>query len=334
MAAGPGLLAAGGQLLSRHRTAVLCAAALGVGLAAAWLWKSRRRSRRERRQVGVVSQLFIYPVKSFRGVALEEAECTKLGLKHGELRDRHWLVTTENGGMVTARQEPKLVLISVSCDGAFLTLKAPEMEELRIPLKLPRTNPVLNCRVHGHNVQGKDCGDETARWISAFVQSTEPYRLVHFENHMKLRNSKEEFALYHRNDQTVYADLAPLLLLSEASLDDLNTRLDKKVKIQNFRPCVVVSGCTAFEEDSWDEVMIGDVELNRVMACHRCIFTTLDPDTGIINIKEPLETLRTYRLCETADKVHYKKSPLFGQYFGIGKTGRIKVGDPVYMIVS
>ncbi|XP_078505940.1 mitochondrial amidoxime-reducing component 1-like isoform X2 [Lissotriton helveticus] len=287
MAAGPGLLAAGGQLLSRHRTAVLCAAALGVGLAAAWLWKSRRRSRRERRQVGVVSQLFIYPVKSFRGVALEEAECTKLGLKHGELRDRHWLVTTENGGMVTARQEPKLVLISVSCDGAFLTLKAPEMEELRIPLKLPRTNPVLNCRVHGHNVQGKDCGDETARWISAFVQSTEPYRLVHFENHMKLRNSKEEFALYHRNDQ-----------------------------------------------DSWDEVMIGDVELNRVMACHRCIFTTLDPDTGIINIKEPLETLRTYRLCETADKVHYKKSPLFGQYFGIGKTGRIKVGDPVYMIVS
>ncbi|KAJ1157705.1 hypothetical protein NDU88_010405 [Pleurodeles waltl] len=332
MAAAPGLLAAGARLFSLHRAAFLCAAVLGVGLTASWLWKKRRRSRRELRQVGVVSQLFIYPVKSCRGIPLEEAECTKLGLKHGELRDRHWVVVKEDGNTVTARQEPKLVLISVSYKGDFLTLSAPDMEEVHIPLKLPSSNPVRNCRVFGHKIQGKDCGEEIACWINAYLKGSDPYRLVQYEHHMKLRNSEEEYPLYRRNDKTAYSDLSPIMLLSEASLEDLNTRLDKKVKMQNFRPCIVVSGCSAFQEDSWDEIIIGSAELKRVMACPRCILTTVDPDTGIITHKEPLETLRSYRLCETSDKKHFQKSPLFGQYFGIEHTGRFKVGDPVYKI--
>ncbi|KAL0608656.1 Mitochondrial amidoxime reducing component 2 [Plecturocebus cupreus] len=82
--------------------------------------------------------------------------------------------------------------------------------------------------------------------------------------------------------------------MTDASLVDLNTRMEKKVKMENFRPNIVVTGCDAFEEDTWHELLIGSVEMKRVMACARCILTTVDPDTGIIDRKEPLDTLKRY----------------------------------------
>nr|XP_031545978.1 mitochondrial amidoxime-reducing component 1 isoform X2 [Vicugna pacos] len=204
----------------------------------------------------------------------------------------------------------------------------------------------------------------------------------------------------------VYADASPFLILSEASLADLNSRLEKKVKATNFRPNILISGCgvyaevllhikgalpdpclphllqssrgflkemsfqpsftsksrrsisfhgseltskaeggkqggawllgtdakSAIFEDSWDELLIGDVELKRVMACSRCILTTVDPDTGIMSRKEPLETLKSYRLCDPSEQKLYGKSPLFGQYFVLENPGKIQVGDPVYLL--
>lgn len=87
-----------------------------------------------------------------------------------------------------------------------------------------------------------------------------------------------------------------------------------------------------YAEDSWDELLIGDVELKRVMACSRCILTTVDPDTGLMNRKEPLETLKSYRQCDPAEQKLYGKSPLFGQYFVLENPGTVKVGDPVYLL--
>ncbi|KAL4673993.1 hypothetical protein H8959_017927, partial [Pygathrix nigripes] len=54
--------------------------------------------------------------------------------------------------------------------------------------------------------------------------------------------------------------------------------------------------CASKSRDSWDELLIGDVELKRLMACSRCILTTVDPDTGVMSRKEPLETLKSVRL--------------------------------------
>lgn len=50
--------------------------------------------------------------------------------------------------------------------------------------------------------------------------------------------------------QVGFADFAPVLVASEASLADLNSRLDRAVSIRNFRPNIVVSGSKlkAFEE--------------------------------------------------------------------------------------
>ncbi|OPJ72252.1 mitochondrial amidoxime reducing component 2 [Patagioenas fasciata monilis] len=256
-----------------------------------------------------------------------------MGLQSGELRDRFWLVTKEDGHMVTARQEPRLVLISVGSEDGYLTLEAPEMKKVCVPVKLPRKNPVRNCRVFGLDIQGRDCGDEVAQWISTFLNSG-PYRLVHFESSMVPRKSKDIINLFRTTDEVAYPDCSPVLIISEASLEDLNTRLEKKVKIENFRPNILVADCGAFEEDTWEDILIGDVELKGTVCCARCILTTVNPDTGVLDRKEPLETLKSYRLCDPSERHIHKSSPLFGKYFAVDKTGTIRVGDPVYKMVQ
>ncbi|XP_053164613.1 mitochondrial amidoxime reducing component 2-like isoform X1 [Hemicordylus capensis] len=265
--------------LAKRRLDWLSAAAVAVlialGAAAAWHWRRRasRRGRLRLQPVGTVSGLFIYPVKSCRGLAVRQAEVTDLGLRSGDLRDRCWLVIKEDGHTVTARQEPRLVLISVSSEDGCLILRAPDMEDLRIPVKLSSKNPVQNCRLFGFDVQGRDCGEEAAQWITAFLD-TQPYRLVHFESNMFPRNSKDLLEPFRTSDK-----------------------------------------------DAWDEIVIGSAEMKGAMACPRCILTTVDPDTGIMDRKEPLETLKGYRTCDPSEKHIYKSSPRFGWYFGIDKKG-------------
>ncbi|XP_043916112.1 mitochondrial amidoxime reducing component 2 [Protopterus annectens] len=250
-----------------------------------------------------------------------------------KIRDRHWIVTQENGQKVTARQEPRLVLISVSCENGHLILNAPDMEELRVPVKLPESNLVKTIRVWGSDIPGRDCGDEASHWITTFLKSSQPYRLAQFEPNMKYRNAKEKNPYFRPSDKIVYPDASPILLITEASLEDLNTRLEKKVQMRNFRPVIVVSGCSAFEEDSWDHIQIGSVILVRVMACPRCILTTVNPDTGVIDRIEPLETLKSYRMSDPSEKHIYKSAPLFGQFYAVDMTGHIKVGDAVYRLL-
>ncbi|KAM8897204.1 mitochondrial amidoxime reducing component 2 isoform 4-T5 [Lycaon pictus] len=232
------------------RPSWLAGAALGLAAAALGTvaWRRARSRRRGRlRQVGTVAQLWIYPVKSCKGVRVSAAECTALGLRCGHLRDRFWLVIKEDGHMVTARQEPRLVLVSITCEGECLMLKAPGMDQLVLPSKLPPSNKVHDCRLFGMDIKGRDCGDEAAQWFTSFLK-TEAFRLVQFEKHMKGRPSKEIFSPVVPNYQVAYPDCSPIMILSEASLADLNTRLEKKVKMDQFRPNIVVTGCDAFEE--------------------------------------------------------------------------------------
>ncbi|GAA6224900.1 mitochondrial amidoxime-reducing component 1-like isoform X2 [Lates japonicus] len=300
-------------------------AVLGLGLGYKYLRKPEKVVR-----VGVVSQLLIYPLKSGKAVSVALAECQKIGLKFGELQDRHWLVVTEDGHMVTGRQEPRLVLVSLTCEGGQVCLNGPNMEELRFPIKQP-DNAVIDCRVFGADIQGRDCGDEASRWLTHYLGAEKTFRLVHFEPQMRARRSVEEEPLFPQYE-VAYPDIGPVMLLSEASVKDLSSKLDKDVTVERFRPNIVISDCEAFDEDSWEEIQIGSVRLQRVMSCGRCIFTTVDPETGIINRKEPLETLKSYRLCKPSEKQIYKSAPLFGQLHTVKKTGILQVGDEVYKI--
>ena len=127
-------------------------------------------------------------------------------------------------------------------------------------------------------------------------------------------------------DVVSYADEAPILLISEASLQDLNDKLKMPVSMQHFRPNLVVYGSHAFAEDQWKLIRIGEVELEIVQQCKRCIFTTINPVTQQKEANgEPLKTLATYR-----------KLPKGGVGFGVHliprKLGKVKIGDQVEVI--
>ncbi|XP_066094103.1 mitochondrial amidoxime reducing component 2 isoform X4 [Saccopteryx bilineata] len=287
---------AGSSMLARfvsHRLAHPRLAWLGVavtGLAAVALgtvvWRrARPRRRRRLQQVGTVAQLWIFPIKSCKGVAVSEAECTNMGLRSGHLRDRFWLVVKEDGHMVTARQEPRLVLVSVTYEDDRLILRAPGMDQLVLPSKLPSSNILHDCRIFGLDIKGRDCGDEAAQWFTNYLKR-EAFRLVQFEKNMKGRPSRKLFPN----------------------------------SVQNY-------------QDTWDEILIGNTEMKKVLACPRCVLTTVDPDTGVIDRKEPLETLKSYRLCDPSEQKIYKSSPLFGIYYSVERTGSLKVGDPVYQML-
>ena len=127
------------------------------------------------------------------------------------------------------------------------------------------------------------------------------------------------------SDVVSFADGFPLLLISEASLDDLNGRLAHPVTMMHFRPNVVVSGCAAFDEDQWREVQIGEATFRLVKRCSRCILTTIDPQTGEkAKDGEPLRTLKTYRRDGT--KV------MFGQNLLVAEGGAVRVGDRVSVL--
>ncbi|XP_028981532.2 mitochondrial amidoxime-reducing component 1-like isoform X1 [Esox lucius] len=300
---------------------------VGLGLGYKYFLKKPEKVTR----VGVVSQLLIHPLKSGKAVSVSLAECQQIGLKYGELQDRHWLVITEDGHFVTGRQEPRLVLVSLTSERGQTCLNGPDMEELRFPLLQP-DNAIINCRVFSTDIQGRDCGDEASSWLTRFLGAGKTFRLVHFEPHMSLRRAADVEPLFPPNEKVVYPDMGPVMLLSEASVNDLSSRLEKAVTVAQFRPSIVVSGCEAFEEDSWEDIRIGDVWLHRVMACGRCLFTTVDPETGVRTGKQPLETLKSYRMCDPAQKNIYKSAPLFGQVYIVNKTGILQVGDVVYKI--
>jgi hypothetical protein len=112
------------------------------------------------------------------------------------------------------------------------------------------------------------------------------------------------------------------LLIGEASLEDVNRRLETPVPMNRFRPNFVVSGSQPFEEDTWTNVQIGEATFRAVKPCARCIVTTTDQETGERSA-EPLKTLADYR--KKDQKI------LFGQNVILtGQPGRIvRVGDRV-----
>ncbi|XP_028994623.1 mitochondrial amidoxime-reducing component 1 [Betta splendens] len=317
--------------VSRYRRAALLvagagAAALGLALGYKYLLRPEKRVR-----VGVVAQIFIHPLKSGKAQPVARADVHKMGLRSGDAQDRHWLLVTDDGHMVTARQEPRLVLVSLTCHGGQVVLNGPDMEELRFPVRQPG-NRVVDCRVFGADVQGRDCGEEASRWFARYLGPEKPLRLVHYEPHMKPRRSADSEPVFPRTETVAYPDVAPVMLLSAASVEDLSSRMEKPVTVERFRPNIVISECEPFAEDSWEELQIGSVRLRRVMSCGRCLLTTVDPETGIISRKEPLDTLKSYRQCDPAQKHIYKASPLFGQLHAVKQTGALQVGDEVYQI--
>jgi uncharacterized protein YcbX len=134
---------------------------------------------------------------------------------------------------------------------------------------------------------------------------------------------------------TQFPDGFPILLLSEASLDDLNTRLMQRarapVPMTRFRPNVVMDGLSAYEEDRIELVEFPDATLQLIKPCKRCVTTTVDPLTGARDAlwpSEPLETLVGYRLNSTVNGAAFGQNALIvvgeGVQLEVGQSARVR----------
>jgi uncharacterized protein len=254
--------------------------------------------------------LYVYPIKSCAGISLQSADLCATGLRY----DRRWMLVDETGEFMSQRTHPRMALISVRFDLEHLIVTAPDMPELEIPLQQEDEN-LIDVRVWDDTNRGALVGEEADRWFGEFLECS--CRLVYKpEDDLRLVDS-----LYAaEEDQVGFADGFAFLLISEASLEDLNGRLEEPLTMNRFRPNLVVRGCGPYAEDGWSRVKIGNVPFRVAEPCPRCAITTVDQNTGTPG-KEPLRTLATYR-----------KTGL-GAVFGCNlihdALGTVRVGDPV-----
>jgi uncharacterized protein YcbX len=256
-----------------------------------------------------VTSLFVYPIKAMRGTSLDAATVTRRGF----VDDRRFMLVDADGRFISQREHPRLALVDVNGTKAAFIARAPGMRELEIPREPRGARRAV--RIWKDTCEGISAGDEAARYFSDYLGA--PCDLVF----MPESTERAVDPKYGREGDIVsFADGYPVLLVSTASLDDLNSRLDVPVPMNRFRPNIVVSGTAAFEEDAWPALTIGHVAFRAPKPCARCTVPTVDQTTGERG-KEPLATLASFR--KRGNDV------LFAMNLVPDSLGVVRVGDGV-----
>ena len=242
-----------------------------------------------------IAGLFIYPVKSCKGIAVSSVPLTPRGFLH----DREWMIvsatresSTAPYRFVTQREYPRLALIRTALSATALELSASGCDPVTIDFATDGEH--CDAVVWSDTVSAIDQGSVAAGWLSAFVGAD--LRLVRFDPSFR-RLCNPAFA-GDSGANTGFADGYPLLVIGTASLADLNGKLLARgtaaLPMNRFRPNIVLDGIDAYDEDHLSRINIGDAQLRMVKPCTRCRITTTDQDTADVG-DEPLATLAGYR---------------------------------------
>lgn len=269
-----------------------------------------------------LQSIHVHPVKAFRGTAPREAAVEPWGLAG----DRRWALIDDGGKVVTQRQQPRLALAAAELlPGGGVRLSGPGMDPLDVPVPAPSgTVPMQIFRDKVEAVLAED--DAAHAWCSAFLGVDA--RLVHMDAPETRRPVDPEYAL--PGESVGFADGFPLLVATTASLDALNSLIARgdhadegPLPMNRFRPNAVVSGTTAWAEDDWSRIAIGEVVFRVPKKCGRCVVTTTDQATAERG-REPLHTLGRHRRLDG--------KLVFGQNMVPVSRGTIRIGDPVTIL--
>lgn len=233
----------------------------------------------------VISALFVYPIKSCAGVQVEEAIMTETGLEF----DRAWMVVDDKGEFLTQRELPRMALIQPQLKHYEMVLRAPGM--LALHIKLDEVEAPVRVSVWDDEVAAFDMGAVAAQWFSDFLGVKA--RLVRFDPGHKRLSSRAWTGDVQALNQ--FSDGFPLLVISEASLAQLNARLATSgslaVSMSRFRPNIVLAALNAasdqtpHDEDRLDVLHIatgqGSLQLKPVKPCPRCPIPNIDPTTAL-----------------------------------------------------
>ncbi len=260
-----------------------------------------------------LSEIYIYPIKSAAGIAVQAAQLTDRGLHY----DRRWMVVDAKGKFITQRRFPRMALIGVSIheSAGCLRLSAPGMADLSVPVDFSLGLDASGCNESLDWVSVEVWGDRcnaiavgsgsqqnSQQWFTQFIGIDA--QLVYMPDNCNRPTAHGQLG---DNQLVSFADGYPYLLISEASLAGLNEKLTAQGKVpvtmQRFRPNFVIKGVDVpHAEDSWQQVQIGEGVFDLPKLCDRCSIPNVDPMTGDFSkdklgqrTSEPTTTLSNYR---------------------------------------
>ena len=272
-----------------------------------------------------ITDLFIYPVKSLKGIALNESMTAPRGLQY----DREWMVTTSDYEFITQREIPLMSTIEVSIDSDALTLNSKNNTKFQVPLLSSNTN-IIQSSVWGDICDAYDEGDDVSLWLTSLLgqYKNKSLRLVRYSG-QEIRSVPAKY-LNGVESQSAFSDQFPYLITSWESLEKLNKGLIKNgsqvAEMDRFRPNIVIKGIDNLEKKTSQNLLCqkSGYDFGLRKPCKRCKIITINQDDGKIdNPKEPLATLTSLRF---SDEI---KGAFFGQNAILlsNKNYILKVGD-------
>ncbi len=258
-----------------------------------------------------VSAINVYPIKSLRGTALETAHVCSYGLEY----DRRWMLVDPASKMITQRECPLVATLTPRVDSDGLRIATLGGREIFVPCDATSwTDREFTVDVWGHAYIGVAAVSEINAALSEVIGT--PCQLLSIR--ADVFRTKRDVAFH---------DDAPILIISESSLAELNRRLAVPLPMNRFRPSIVVRDVGPFDEDGWQQIAIGDALFHAVKACLRCVTTTVDQTTGTPSGPEPLATLAKFR--------RKGEGVAFGKYFRPGHaSATITVGDALTVLAA
>ena len=262
-----------------------------------------------------VSELYVYPIKSLGGIKLDSAELTDRGFQY----DRRWMLVNEQNEFLTQREFPQMALLQteITNSGIKVSQKKNMNENILVPFNI-ESNYKITVRVWEDICEAILINDQFSDWFSDQLKIR--CKLVYMPDD-SIRRVDKQYAF--NNETTSFSDGYPILMISEESLADLNSRLINSLPMNRFRPNMVIKNVRPYEEDEMGQFDINGINFYGVKLCSRCVITTTNQDTAEKN-KEPLKTLATYR---TKDNNVY-----FGQNVLYNGNGKINTGDTINII--
>jgi len=231
-----------------------------------------------------LDSMHVYPVKSCRGIDVEEATVDPWGLEW----DRAWMLVDDSGSFMTQRTYPSMARITTELTEDQLVLSAPDMTELRVDKTLP--DSTYDVEIWGDHVEALDEGDEAAGWFSESIGTT--CRLV---RKAPDHNRDLEFNPTEQSTTVGFADTHPFLLVTKSSVEALNEYLENPITYHRFRPNFVIDNTDPFDEDYWKQMKLSGVTMDLVRTKPRCKVITVDQLKGEVESSEPLELLTKKR---------------------------------------
>jgi uncharacterized protein len=255
-----------------------------------------------------VSELFIYPIKSLGGISLSSSAVTDRGFQY----DRRWMLVDSDNQFMTQRDFAEMALLQVRVEKDGLKVSHKQRgDSIAIPFET--NGEILSVQVWSDKVKGIIVDDNLNKWFSEMIGTT--CRLVYMPD---TTNRCVDGRYTINKEITSFSDGYPFLVIGQSSLEDLNNRLEEKLPINRFRPNIIFTGGSPYEEDTLALFTINNIHFYGVKLCSRCVITTINQDT-IKKGKEPLRTLSKYRMKN--NKIY------FGQNLLHHGEGSIKVGD-------